>query len=57
MVNLPKQVNSNNRETVARQILQIIIQLKKVQPGTTVYEEAQELIVFAEKKIQEIETK
>ena len=56
IVNLPKQVNSNNRETVAREILQIIIQLKKIQPETTVYEEAQELIVFAEKKIQEIET-
>ncbi len=29
--------------------------LDKVQPGTTVYQQAQELIVFAERKLQEIE--
>lgn len=57
IVNLPKKVDNSNRERAAKQILQIMIQLKKVQPGTTVYKEAQELIVFAEKKIKEIETK
>ncbi len=56
IVNLPKQVNNSNRETAARQILQIIIKLNKVQPGTTVYQQAQQLIVFAEKKLQEIES-
>ncbi len=55
IVNLPKQVNNNNREIAAREILQIIIKLKKVQSGTTVYQEAQELLSFANKKLQEIQ--
>ena len=56
IVDLPKTVNSNNRERVARQILRIINQLEKVQSGTTVYEEASQLIIFANKKLKEIES-
>ena len=55
IINLPKQVNNSNREIAARKILQIIIKLKKVQSGTTVYQEAQELLTFANKKLQEIQ--
>jgi uncharacterized membrane protein YccC len=52
---LPTQVNNVNRERVIRQIKQIIIQLKKVRANTTVARQAKDLIVFAEKKLQEIE--
>lgn len=55
IVDVPKQVNEYNRERVIRQIQQIIIQLEKIQSGTTVYQQAIELMASAEKKLQEID--
>ena len=55
IVTLSKQVNNNNRDRVVRQIQQIIIQLEKVQTGTTVYYRATDLITLAEKKLREID--
>lgn len=55
IVDLPKQVDDYNRDRVIRQIQQIIIQLEKVSSGTTVYEQALDLLASAEQKLQEIE--
>lgn len=54
IVDLPKQVDDYNRDRVIRQIQQIIIQLEKVSSGTTVYEQALDLLASAEQKLQEI---
>lgn len=55
MLNLPKQVDHNNREETIQQIQEIIVQLEKVQVGTTAYPRATELVTFAEKKLQTID--
>lgn len=55
IVDLPTEVNSVNKDSAIRQIRQIIIQLKKVQSNTTVYQQANNLMISAEKKLQEIE--
>ncbi|VEP18747.1 conserved hypothetical protein [Hyella patelloides LEGE 07179] len=56
IINLPKQVDSNNRERVISQIQQIIFQLEKVQADTTVYQEAKELMILAENKLKQIDS-
>jgi hypothetical protein len=44
----------NDRGRVASQLMQIINQLKKVQKGTTVYSEAQQLLTFAQNKLKQL---
>lgn len=56
IVNLPKQVDSYNREGVIRQIQQIIVQLERVQAGTTVYQQATDLMILAENKLKQIDS-
>lgn len=45
---------SSDRGRVASQLMQIINQLKKVQKGTTVYSEAQQLLTFAQNKLKQL---
>ena len=54
IVNLPYSVDRNNRTQTTSQVRKIIIQLEKVRSGTTVYEQAQDLMNSAEKKLKEI---
>ena len=54
ITNLPKSVDKYNRDRTAREILMIINKLEKVKPQTTVYQEAQTLMRFAEKKLKQL---
>ena len=51
MISLPETVDRNNQAQTVRQIRSIIIQLEKVRPRTTVYDQAKYLINSAEKKL------
>lgn len=55
IIDVPQQIDSNNRDYAARQIQAIIDQLEQIQPGTTVYTEAQELKTLANNKFQQIQ--
>ncbi|GAB4539954.1 MAG: hypothetical protein Tsb0014_30830 [Pleurocapsa sp.] len=55
IIQFPKQIDSRNKEFAAKQIQTIINQLEQVQPDTTAYNEARELMNFAEKKFQQIQ--
>ena len=52
--NLPKSVNSHNRDRTAKEILTIINQLEKVEPKTTVYQDSLTMINFADKKLRQL---
>ena len=54
IANLPQSVNESNRDSTSNQILAIINQLGQVKPQTTVYEDAQSMINFAENKKKEL---
>jgi len=54
IVDLPQTVDRNNRARTTRQIRKIIIQLEKVRSGTTVYEQAKQLMSSAEQKLKEV---
>jgi exonuclease VII small subunit len=54
IINLPKQIDNSNREFAIHQIQAIMVQLEKVQVGTTVYQQATDLMASAEKKLQTI---
>lgn len=55
IVEFPKHIDSDNKDAAARQIQTIINQLEQVQPQTTTYDEARELMSFAKKKFQQIQ--
>jgi hypothetical protein len=55
IIDLPKQIDSNNRDIVIRQLQIIIDRLEKVRPNTTVYSEARQLMTLANNKLQQIQ--
>ena len=54
ITNLPKSVNQYNRERTAKDILNIVNQLKKVKSQTTVYTDAISMMNFANKKLKQL---
>lgn len=53
LASVPVEVDPYDRAQIVSQFQGIINQLKKIQPGTTAYEEAQVLLQSAEKKFKE----
>ncbi|MEM8720505.1 MAG: hypothetical protein AAGE84_14575 [Cyanobacteria bacterium P01_G01_bin.39] len=54
ITNLPKSVNQHNRDRTAREILMIINELEKVKLQTTVYNDAVNMMGFANKKLTQL---
>ena len=54
IANLPKSIDSYNRDRTAKEILTIINQLEKVKPQTTVYPQARSTMNFANKKLKQL---
>ncbi|QHU99930.1 hypothetical protein [Synechocystis sp. CACIAM 05] len=54
LTNLPASNDSQGRNRIKGEISQIISQLQKVQPGTTVYDQAQTLINQAQSRAQQL---
>ena len=52
---LPKSVDRSNRDRTAREIVNIINKLEKVKSGTTVYQQSQTLMSFAENKLKQLQ--
>jgi hypothetical protein len=52
---MPKDVNSLDRNYVLGQLQKIINRLEQVQPGTTAYSQAQELLASARQKQKQLE--
>jgi hypothetical protein len=55
LASFPSQPKEEDYNRVRSQLHSIISELKKVQPQTTAYEEAQSLLASAEKKLKELE--
>ena len=55
LASIPQDADAFNRNRGKSQLQGIVNQLKKVQSGTTVYEEAQILLEFAENKLKQLQ--
>ena len=54
LVGFLQRATASRSDRTAREIINIINKLEKVQPQTTVYRESQTLISFAQKKLQQL---
>lgn len=54
IVNLPKSVDRYNRDRTAKSVLEIINQLEKVKPQTTVYQDSLTMVSFARNKLKQL---